>query len=100
MYTIIWQYTINPVHLETFVEFYNSNGTWAQFFQQSPDYVGTDFLKSEKNENQFITIDMWLSQQAYEQFLEDHKEKYQEIDKRCEGFTVEEALIGKYFTFE
>lgn len=99
MYTIIWQYTINPTHRESFIEFYNSQGTWVKFFQQSADYVGTDFLQSE-NENQFMTIDMWLSQHAYEQFLEEHKEKYQEIDKLCEGFTVEEILIGKYFTFE
>src|SRR5688572_29313413 len=100
MYTIIWQYTISPTKRDSFIEFYNSNGTWVQFFQQSADYIGTDFLESEKNENQFVTIDMWLSQHAYEQFLEEHKVKYQEIDKLCEGFTVEETLIGKYFSLE
>lgn len=99
MYIIIWQYTIDPAHRKSFVEFYNSKGTWAKFFEQSADYIGTDFLQAE-NENQFITIDMWLSQRAYEKFLEEYKNKYTEIDKLCEGFTVEETLVGKYHTFE
>jgi hypothetical protein len=99
MFIIIWQYTINPQHLKSFTEYYHSSGNWVKFFQQSPYYFETEFFSGE-NENQFLTIDKWMDEKTYEQFLTENKKEYQKIDKLCEGFTVEESLIGKYLKIE
>jgi hypothetical protein len=99
MFVIIWQYTVHPKHLQLFIEYYHAKGTWSKFFQSSASYIGTEFLQTE-NENRFITIDKWMNEHSYDQFLRDHKKKYEEIDKHCEAFTIDESLVGHYFLLE
>lgn len=99
MYIIIWQYSVHPEHRESFIEYYQSEGKWAKFFHQAPDYFGTEFLHLD-NENEFVTIDKWTNQGAYAQFLIENHQAYHELDEWCEGFTENESLIGEYFMFE
>jgi hypothetical protein len=94
MFIIIWQYTINPNFRDVFIEHYKADGVWANFFQQSPHYFGTDFF--ETDDNQFVTVDKWQAEVYYERFLENYRKEYKEIDDRCEQFTVAEELAGKY----
>jgi hypothetical protein len=96
MFLIIWSYTVHANHLNTFIEYYHRAGVWVNFFQPSPHYLGTDFFQTE-NENQFITIDTWTSEQAYRNYIADNKKQYDELDKQCEGFTVEEALVDTFY---
>ena len=43
MYVIVWRFTAaDPV---TFEEHYGPNGTWAQLFRRSGDYLRTDLLR-------------------------------------------------------
>jgi hypothetical protein len=100
MYLIIWKYTVNPTHLQSFIEYYHAAGEWVKFFHQSNHYFGTDFIALDDDENTFVTVDKWMTPASYEQFLEDHKSAYLQLDKHCEGFTIEEKLVGKYFTVE
>jgi hypothetical protein len=100
MYIVIWQYSVNPQHLQSFIDYYHAAGEWVKFFQPSPQYFGTEFYALAESDYTFITIDKWMTQASYEQFLAEHKEAYQQLDKQCEGFTVEETLIGKYLTIE
>jgi len=98
MYIIIWQYTVNPSQRESFLKHYHAEGIWAHFFQASADYFGTELLEYEENE--FITLDKWMDKDCYEQFLMENIRQYQELDKRCKGFTQSESLIEKAFLLE
>lgn len=98
MYIIIWQYTIHPNQRESFLEHYHADGAWAKFFQASAHYFGTELLELEENE--FVTVDKWMSKDSYDQFLKDNAKQYQELDNQCEGFTQSEILIEKTFLLE
>lgn len=100
MYIIIWQYTVHSNYRDAFIEHYHSDGEWVKLFQQSPDYVETEFFQLENDTHAFITVDKWLTSTAYERFLKENAKAYQRIDNTCEEFTREEILIGKYFIFE
>jgi hypothetical protein len=95
MFIIIWQYTVNPICRELFIEHYKADGVWAAFFQQSRQYFGTDFF--EVSNNLFITIDKWSSEAEYESFLKTHQQAYNQIDTLCEGFTAHEELVSKNY---
>ena len=95
MFIIIWQYTINPNFRDVFIEHYKADGVWANFFQQSPHYFGTDFFETDTN--QFITVDKWSTEKEYELFLNTYREQYKDIDTMCEGFTVHEELVIKNY---
>lgn len=100
MFIILWQYTVNPQRRNEFIEYYHATGKWTTFFSQATEYIGTDFFQTEEDQNQFVTIDKWMSKESYEQFLNDHQQAYQDLDKHCEGLTIQENLVGKFFMLE
>lgn len=100
MYTIIWQYTINPKYRDDFLKFYKASGEWVKFFRQAKGYIKTELLESGLNNDMFMTIDRWTSEAAYTEFLKSHAGKYTELDRLCEEFTTNEKLIGTYYTVD
>lgn len=98
MFTILWQYKINPAHREAFLHYYNPEGEWVKFFRQSKEYHGTELLVRDADNQVYITLDRWTSQAAYERFKTQHREQYASIDRVCEAFTVEENHLGNFFS--
>jgi heme-degrading monooxygenase HmoA len=100
MFIILWEYTVRPEHQPVFLKYYEAKGEWANFFRQADDYIATELLAMDSDELIFMTIDRWKTQQAYRQFINDHSERYHELDRLCEELTTQEKLIGQYFTVD
>jgi heme-degrading monooxygenase HmoA len=95
MYLILWEYHIKPEAREIFEQIYSPTGTWADLFKKSAGYLGTELLHDETDSQKYLTIDRWISKEAYESFLEHWKQEYETLDKQCEGLTEHEVLLGK-----
>jgi len=93
---IIWEYQVNPDHIDAYIEAYTNNGTWAQFFRQFPGYIGTDLLRDAKNPTKFITIDHWQSAADFDHMKNVGSEAYSALDAKFEKYTLEEKFIGTY----
>lgn len=98
MYSIIWRYAIDPDFLDEFLRWYGADGEWVKFFKLAEGYQGTDLLRSADNPNQFITIDRWLDQSSYEEFLLLNRAQYLEMDEGCLRLTLDEQLVGRFLT--
>ena len=96
MYVVIWQYTIRPHFVKSFLEYYGTDGKWADLFRKSDDYLSTELLRSDSDPLQFITIDRWKSKQTYTLFINKNKTTYTALDKITEAWTEREGLIGNY----
>ncbi len=96
MYLIIWEYQVKQEHLPAFKKIYANNGIWANLFNKSEGYLGTELLDKEADTHRFITIDRWVSAEAYEKFILDFQEEYKQLDIQCEGMTEQETLLGKF----
>ena len=59
-------------------------------------YLGTTLCRDVNESDRYLTIDRWESKQAYDELRRLHHEEYQAIDKRCEGLTESEELIGTF----
>jgi len=91
MYVLVWRFTTNDAaELE---RHYGPNGTWAELFRRSDDYIRTDLLRSDDS---YLTLDWWTSAEAYAAFRAAHAADYAEIDRRCEALTTSESLLGAY----
>jgi hypothetical protein len=95
MYIIIWKYKVKSEHRDEFMRHYKSDGEWVKLFEQDANYIGTDLFAGE-GENEYITIDSWISEDTYLRFKEAHKVKYLKMDKQCEAFTFSEECLGGY----
>ncbi len=95
-FTAIWEFQVKKAHKAQFEEAYGESGAWVRLFKKSSEYLGTQLLKDEANENRYITIDQWSSRKAYEKFRQEHEAEYKEIDKVCEDWTEFENEIGRF----
>ena len=95
-YLIMWEFRVRPGMEKEFEAIYGPNGRWARFFASGEGYVGTELNRDLKGNLRYVTLDMWSSRQAYEQFRAQHLEEYAAIDAECELMTVSEVEIGTF----
>jgi hypothetical protein len=91
VHVIVWRFTTSePAEFE---RHYHGDGTWAQLFRRSEDYIRTDLLRGD---GEYLTLDWWTSRAAYDAFRADHAAAYAEIDRICEALTTSEDKLGEF----
>jgi quinol monooxygenase YgiN len=95
-YTYIWEFKVHPEHAEAFRRHYGEGGEWTQLFRRARGYLGTQLLQDRKDPLRFFTIDSWSSFEDYEAFRASYTSEYAALDRLCDGFTVDETLIGHF----
>jgi heme-degrading monooxygenase HmoA len=59
-----------------FERVYGPDGEWAAFFRTGAGYVGTELLRDVENPGRYLVIDRWDSPEAYNAFVDAHREDY------------------------
>ena len=96
MYVVIWEFKVRPECQSDFIDLCGHSGEWTQWFRKSPEYIGTDLLRSNEDVNLFLTVDKWNSKTAYDQFYNSDRDTFNRLDQKGETYTLEEKLIGAY----
>ena len=96
MYTIVWAYRVPPGKQDAFEKIYSSNGEWAELFKKVPGYLGTKLIRSDILFENYATIDMWETKEAYEAFLIQSKAEYKKLDEQCQALTEFESYLGSF----
>ena len=94
MFVTLWEFEVKSGSEELFEQAYGPEGEWVRLFRRDARYHGTRLLRDVGRERVYITIDLWGSREAYEEFREKFAGEYEEIDKSLERFTLREAHIG------
>jgi hypothetical protein len=95
-FVYIWKYAIRLERESEFLAAYQPDGDWAQLFSRDPNYVRTELLRDASENDVYVTIDYWKSKSARDQFRQIHTKDFDEIDKRCEAYTVSEDFVGDF----
>jgi heme-degrading monooxygenase HmoA len=99
-YVIAWQFVTRVAQGEKFEAAYGPDGGWVQFFRRDRRYMGTELVRDVANARRYVTLDFWQSEQAYDEFREQHAEEYTLIDLGYESLTESEQLIGRFVTVD
>lgn len=76
---------------------YGPEGEWAQFFAGGAGYIGTELLRDVEQPGRYVSIDRWESRDAYNAFVEAHRDAYmQRVDETA--YHYEQEL--RFGTFE
>ena len=94
MYVIIWEYQVKADSVAEFERIYASNGPWAELFKKHAGYLGTELLRDSNHPQRYITIDRWISSEAYHSFREKWQDDYKTLDARCKDLTERETLLS------
>ena len=92
-YAVLWEFVVKSGKRVEFEAIYGPDGDWAQLFRTDPNYVRTDLLARTPR---YLTLDLWTSQAAYEEFKREHAAEYHAIDHKCELLTESEREIGTF----
>ena len=96
MIYIIWEFDVEPSQIKAFEEIYDSRGAWAQLFQRSKSYHGTNLLKDCDKLGRYLSIDQWDVLVDFENFKNEHTEAYEALDRACENLTLSERKLGVF----
>ena len=55
---------------------YGADGEWTTFFRDGRGYVGTELLQDVEQPGRFLVVDRWESREAYNAFVEEHRQEY------------------------
>lgn len=94
MFLTLWEFEVKSGCEELFEQAYGPEGAWVQLFRRDARYRGTRLLRDVARERVYVTMDMWESREAYEEFRAQFAEEYEEIDAKCEGLTNSERHLG------
>ena len=81
-----------------FEQVYGPEGEWAQFFRTGSGYVGTELLRDVEIPGRYLVVDRWETREAYNAFVEEHRDEYmRRVDESA--FRYEHELrIGSFET--
>jgi heme-degrading monooxygenase HmoA len=96
MFVVVWQFEVAEEKVAAFEAAYSPEGAWAQLFRTSPDYRGTELLRDAYISRVYLTIDRWVSEEAFRVFRKDHDQEYETLDRACDALTGRETRIGAY----
>ena len=98
MYVVLWWFRPAVGREGEFERAYGPSGQWARLFASEDGYVGTELLlrRSENGRKEYLTIDRWTSRGAYEAFRARRSGEYRRLDRRLEGLSEEETLLGAF----
>jgi heme-degrading monooxygenase HmoA len=76
-----------------FERVYGPDGEWAAFFRGGRGYVGTELLRDVEAPGRYLVIDRWESREAYNEFVEQHRDDYmRRVDETAFHYTQELRL--------
>ena len=94
MIAIIWRYEVRDAHRAEFESTYGREGDWAQLFARTEGYLGTELMRAE--DGAYATVDRWRARSDFDEFLTEHRDAYQALDRVTETWTVREERIGLF----
>ena len=95
-FTYIWEFFVAPAAQAQFEWEYGPGGAWVALFRKAPSYIETLLLHDHADSLRYFTIDRWESQDSHDELRSKCAREYDEIDRRCQGLTLRESLIGEF----
>jgi heme-degrading monooxygenase HmoA len=95
-----FRYEVDAALRGRFEQAYGPDGEWAVFFARAPGYAGTELYRSTERGGDYLVLDRWDSNTAYEAFLDRHREEYERRGAKAEVLYRREEVVGRYETAE
>ena len=92
MHVILWRFRAVPGREAEFEAAFGDDGMWVRLFRTAQGFLGSELMRG--TDGMYLTIDRWVSEDAYRAFRDAQAEAYAAVDAHGEALTIEETLIG------
>ena len=94
MISLIFTYEVRDS--AEFERVYGPDGEWAQFFRAGRGYVGTELLRDVENQGRYVVVDRWESADAYNTFVQEHRDEYMQRVDDTRFYYDQELRLGTF----
>ena len=94
MLALVFTYDVRDP--EEFERVYGPEGAWAQFFGSGAGYIGTELLREVELPGRYLVVDRWDSPDAYNAFVESHREEYMRRVDETAFLYEQELRLGTF----
>jgi heme-degrading monooxygenase HmoA len=94
MIALVFTYEVRDP--EAFERVYGAEGEWAQFFRQGRGYIGTELLRDVEHATRYAVIDRWESADAYNAFVQQHRDEYMSRVDDTRFYHDQELRLGTF----
>ena len=92
----IWEFRPRPGREAGFREAYGPAGAWIALFRAAPGYLGSELLCDLRDPGRYLTIDRWVTREAFESFRRPRAAEYRALDAATEALTASELHLGDF----
>jgi heme-degrading monooxygenase HmoA len=92
-YVIIWTYDVPPDAADNFIAAYGAHGDWAQLFTKGDGFIGVELYRDGHT---FVSIDRWLSEDAFNAFQAAFGDQYKALDAKLAHLSRSQTRIGAF----
>ena len=93
MYLRIWEYLVEPAQRERFEQMYGAGGEWAALFGLEPEFRGTQLFVNCEEPGNYVTVDRWSDEQAWDRFNSRYDQDYRDLGSRLESLTLRNTPV-------
>ena len=79
-----------------FEKYYGPAGAWVLLFQSASGYRSTTLYQDRRDPDRYLTVDIWKSEDAFQTFRTACAAEFEQLDRMCEEFTLEETPLGGF----
>lgn len=94
MHVMVWRFDVKEMMVDAFRSAYSTDGEWAQLFESTDGFLGTELFRSDSDPARFVTVDTWSDIAAWEEFQRQRSEEYAALDQRCAVYTMAEERLA------
>jgi heme-degrading monooxygenase HmoA len=97
-YIYIWEFIVNADSQALFEKEYGFHGSWVRLFRKGEGYLNTELYHDRDDPTRYLTVDHWISKEAYETFRNLYAKEFEDLDHECSSFTSQETFLGSFLT--
>ena len=92
----ICEFRARPGLEEEFERIYGPEGDWVRLFKKSEGFLRTELNCDLDTKARYITVDYFVSQAAFNEFLKQFRAEYDALDRQCERVRAFEQPVGSF----
>ena len=94
MIALVFRYEVRDQ--ASFEAAYGPEGEWTTFFRRGRGYVGTELLRDVEVPARYLVVDRWGSREAYQAFVDAHRDEYMRRVDETVFHYEQELRIGTF----
>ena len=96
MIEIVWEFTAQEGKAGQFELLFGPGGAWGRLFAQADGFRGTTLMRDTLNENRFLVIEVWDTQNLRDTAIEANPDAFTALQAQFKALSETQTELGTF----